>query len=119
MCDAIVFAYKTTTNPYVIIVHDILNFYPSDSFMIQDLVLQHVPSCGQYGTVSYGLCVVIFAKITLKSFTSQDTVQCALMVVVTREESCEAMAEWVMFDAPFSDVSGIPSANFFPFQHLM
>ena len=59
------------------------------------------------------------AKFTLKSSTAQCSVQCALKVVVTHEEYWEAMAEWVMFDAVFSDVSGIPSANIFRFQHLM
>ena len=37
----------------------------------------------------------------------------ALKVVVTREESWEAMAEWVMVDATFSDVGGFSSANLF------
>ena len=59
-----------------------------------------------------------FAKFTLKSSTIQCPVQCALKVIVTREESWEAMAEWVMFDAAFSDVSGIPSANFFSVSTL-
>ena len=29
------------------------------------------------------------------------------------------MVEWVMFDAVFSDVGGIPSAKILWFQHLM
>ena len=28
------------------------------------------------------------------------------------------MAKWLMFDAAFSDIGGLPSANFFRFQHL-
>ena len=73
-------------------------------------------------TVRYGVLPTLHRDLqncTLKSLAAQCTVQCALKVVVTREESSEAMAEWVMFDAAFSDVGAIPSANIFRFQHLM
>ena len=59
-----------------------------------------------------------FSKFTLKSSTAQCTVQCALKVIVTREESWSAMAEWVMFDAPFSDTCNLSSANFFSVSPL-
>ena len=49
----------------------------------------------------------------------QCTVQCALKVAITSEDYWEAMAEWVMFDAAFSDVCGIPCADLFRFQRLM
>ena len=78
--------------------------------LIQYVALRHVISCSPYGTVSYRSCFVFFARITLKSPTTQCTVQCALNVVVTREECWKAIAEWV-FNASFSDVGGIPSAN--------
>ena len=49
----------------VIAVHDILTLLcsalhsgPSYSSMMQDIALLHVISCTQYGTVSYGPCVI-------------------------------------------------------------
>ena len=56
--------------------------------MIQDLALVHVTSCAEYGTVSYRLFVVI-RKIYVEIFhgMAQCTVQCALIAVVSREES--------------------------------
>ena len=78
---------------------------PSRSSMTYDVALLHVISCTQFASW--------FAKFTWKSPTAHCTVHFALKVVVTREESWEAMAEWVMIDAALSDVSGIPSANFF------
>ena len=73
-------------------------------------------------TVRYGIVPTLnrgSQNFTLKSLAAQCTVQCTLKVVVTPEESSEVMAEWVMFDATFSNVGGIPSANIFRFQHLM
>ena len=73
-------------------------------------------------TVRYGILPILHRDLqnfTLKSLAAQCTLQCTLKVVVTREESSEAMAEWVMFDAVFSDIGGIPSASIFRFQHWM
>ena len=73
-------------------------------------------------TVRYGILPTFHRDLQnfmLKSLATQCTVQCALKVVVTHGESSEATAEWEMFDAKFSDVGGIPSANIFRFQHLM
>ena len=78
----------------------------------QDMTFVHVISYTLYGTVSYRLCVEI-----LKIYV--EVLRYALKVVVTCEESWEAMAEWVMIDAAFSDVGGIPGTIFFRFQHLM
>ena len=55
-------------------------------------------------------------NFTLKPCTGQCAVQCTLKVVVTREESLLAMAEWVMFDAAVSDTCDLLSANFFGFS---
>ena len=73
----------------VITVHDILTLLCSAQHsgaksQFLDVALLCVISCTQYGTVSYRLCVVI-RKIYVP--TAQCTVQCALKVVVTREES--------------------------------
>ena len=94
---------------------------PSRSSLTRYVGLLHVILCAQYGTVSFRLFVVNgdFTKFTLKSSTVQCPVQCALKVVVTREKTSKAMAEWLIFDAAFSDVGGIPSANFFRLQHLV
>ena len=58
-------------------------------------------------------------KFTLKSCTAHCAVQCTLKVVVTREESLSALAEWVMFDAVKSDTCDLLSASLFRLQHLM
>ena len=42
-----------------------------------------------------------------------------ISTIVTREESWEATAEWVMFYTAFSDIGDLPSANLFRFQHSM
>ena len=75
--------------------------------------------CHAHSVVQYRTDFVSwFAKFMLKSSTAQCTVQCALKVVVTREESWSAMAEWVMFDAALSDTCDLSSANFFPVSVL-
>ena len=68
--------------------------------MIPDVALLHVTSCTQDSTVSYRLCVMIM-KIFVEIL--HFTVYCAMRmnVVITREESWEIMAEWVML-TPFN-----------------
>ena len=75
-----------------------------------DWALDHAHSTVRYRTDSASW----FAK--LSSTAQRAAVQCALKVVVTRGESWEAMAEWVMFDAAFSDISDLPSVIFFGFS---
>ena len=45
-------------------------------------------------------------------------VQCATGILNT-ERSCEAMAEWVMFEADLWNVNSLSSTNFFRFGHCV
>ena len=60
-------------------------------------------------TVRYGMHRDL-QNFTFKSLATQCTLQCVLKVVVTREESSEAMTEcvvfrkWLMFDAVLSGI---------------
>ena len=82
--------------------------------MIPYVALRHVISCAQYGTVSYRLSVMI-RKIDVEIFHC--TVSCTMSFEGRRHSWRILRGD--MFDAALSDVSGIPSAKFFQFQHLM